>query len=110
MVRAVLLVVAAVILRFVVAMIIGWLTHRDRASWVHIACATNTVILTCVVLAIDRFRLHGLTVWSVFFALVMLWLASGAAESGVTGFNVLKELRRGKEDIRTSSLEANRRN
>lgn len=95
MVRAVVLLGVAVVAEFALGATIGWLTHRPKAMWSLVACVVNTVILSCVVLTIDQFRDEGLTLYSIFFCVVMVRLASVAANLGTTSIRQIRAQRDG---------------
>jgi len=96
---------AGFVAKVLVPVLIGWVAHRRKARWAHVACLCNTVMMTAALLTIDQFKHRGLTLYSVFFAVLMTWMASKAAESGVIGFRVVRdnEIRRALE-VRSSSL------
>lgn len=74
--------VAVVLAKAIVALLVGWLSRAEWASWLYVACLVNTVLGGSFVLAINQFRRDGLAVSSVFFAVLMFWLAHGAAKRG----------------------------
>jgi hypothetical protein len=88
MIRGIVAIFLVVLTKFVLAAVVGWLANRRHASPIHVGAVVNTVLLAAVVLAIDQFRTDGLTLYSVFFALLMLWLAYSAANYGNVGFRV----------------------
>lgn len=81
---------AVVVALFVKSILIGWLANRRGARAIHVAAVGNTVILTSVVLAIDQFRREGLTVYSSYFLVLMIWLAYSGARSGNVGYLAVK--------------------
>lgn len=80
--RFIALVLGVFLVRAAVALVIGWLAHRPRASWTPVAAVANTVILLSVAAMILQFRDEGVTVFSVCVALLMVWLAYSAAAGG----------------------------
>jgi hypothetical protein len=90
MIRAVVLLGVVLVAHFALGAILGWLTHRPKANWVYVACVVNTVLLTCVLLTIDRFRADGLTLYGVFFGGMMLWIASTAARMGTVSMRTIR--------------------
>lgn len=84
---------AVVIAKGAVTLIVAWLTHRPRASWLYVAFFVNTVILSCLMLVIREFSDHGLTLYGVVFTLLMVWLSSGAAGRGTSAFQIIKQNR-----------------
>jgi hypothetical protein len=90
MIRGAIALVGVVVAQFILAAVIGWLANRRNASWVHVASVANTVILCSVVAMIAELRSSGLTLYSVFFAMLMVWMASAAARSGSMGYLAIK--------------------
>jgi hypothetical protein len=90
MVSAFLVFGAVFVLQFLLAAVVSWLSHRQNANWLHVACVCNTVLFTCLLLTIDQFRHDGLTLYSVFFAAMMLWLAAVTAKMGTTGMQTAR--------------------
>lgn len=90
MIRGAIALVSVVVAQFILAAVIGWLANRRNASWVHVASVANTAILCSVVLLIAEFRSSGLTLYSVFYAILMVWLAFAAARYGNIGFLAIK--------------------
>jgi hypothetical protein len=73
----------------------GWFARRPgRRSWLYVAAVANTMLLVAVWSTIDQFRAHGLTVSSLVYAALMLWLAQGAAAAGTIGVRVAQSPRR----------------
>jgi hypothetical protein len=54
----------------------------------HVACVANTLLLFSLMSTIDQFRDEGLTVYSLYYMLLMLWLAAGAAKRGTIGIQM----------------------
>jgi hypothetical protein len=90
MLRVVVAAVAVLLSRFLLAVVIGWLANRPGARWVHVAAVANTAILASVGLTIAEFTRSGLSIYSVLFALLMLYLAYSGARLGVVGFSAIK--------------------
>ncbi|MEO8677414.1 MAG: hypothetical protein ABI665_00115 [Vicinamibacterales bacterium] len=90
MIRGAVALVAVLVARFILAVLIGWVANRRNASWTHVACVANTFILASVVLMIDEFRDDGLTLYSAFYAILMVWLAYAAAKGGNIGYLAIK--------------------
>jgi hypothetical protein len=90
MIRAAVLFGVVVVVHFAFGAILAWLTHRPKVRWVYVACVVNTVLLTCVLLTIDQFREDGLTLYSVFFSGMMLWIASTAARMGTVSMQTIR--------------------
>ena len=89
MVRAAVLFVVVVVVQFLLGALLSWLT--PRANWAIVAGAVNTVLLSSVVLTVQQFRHEGLTLYAVFFAVLMLWLAAGAAKMGTHSLRQIRQ-------------------
>lgn len=98
MLRLAVVAVAVLVSRFVVAALIGWLANRPRARWTHVAVVSNTAIFTSVGLTITEFTGRGFNLYSVLFALLMLYLAYSGAQLGLVGFSVVKAKERVPEE------------
>lgn len=85
MLRALTAFVGVFVGRLVIAVIISWLAHRRKASKLLLLSAVNTVLFFCVFSIVGQFRDEGPTVFSVFYSLLMIWLAHGAASGGNIG-------------------------
>jgi hypothetical protein len=90
MISAGLVVVVVVLAQVALGALLGWLANRRNARWVHVVCVVNTILLTCVLLIVDQFRREGLTLYGVFFAAMMVWLASAAARLGTVGLRSIQ--------------------
>lgn len=78
--------VAVFLVRLVLALVIGWLAHRPRASWLHVALVANTAIGASMLLLVTQFIRDGFTLFSVYVAGLLLWLAYAAVTGGNMGF------------------------
>lgn len=89
MLRALITLLVVVIVKHVIARLLVVLGER-RSKWsvAQVSCIATTTILFCIVFAITQFRREGLTVYSVFYLALMVWLAHGAARWGTLGMNI----------------------